>query len=450
MAGLPFIAAAHLQADIAGLFAERARAVVVVEYFIERETDRQPGEAAGIVIGDAGEILLLADAIPAWEPPNRLRDLRVFPSYHVGDGFEATYLGPDSLNGWHHVRVVDAAWPHLQSLLHFPTAAPTIGEELWGIGVTDGNLDYLPYFMSARLAAIQELPLQMGFAGDDLATPGGPVFNFAGAFVGWAGNAVPVERDMWIGNDYYRVNLRNSDESYAFLLADEFTAARVPPPGDVLGDPMPWLGLVGIQPVDDETASFLGLADQGALVVSEVLAGSPAATAGVEDRDIIVAVDGELLQRHRPASVVMRAFERHIRQKQPGDTVTFSLLRGQEEMELSVPLGTAPKLVRAAERRFFEALGLTVRERVLSDALARREDPDEAQGVVVSFVRPNSPPATSGLQPGDWIVEIDSVAVPEFAEATAALEAIEGEEDREEYLLLIARGSETSVLRVRR
>jgi len=437
-------------AALADLFAERMQSVVFVEFFIERELDRQPGEAAGLVIGDEGEILLLADALPHWLPPSQLRELKVFPPHHTGEGFAATYLGPDSLNGWHHLKAEEAAWPTLQSILDYPTAPPRIGEELWGIGLANGTLDYLPYLMSARLAAAQDLPLRMGFANDDLAVPGGPVFNLAGAFVGWAGNAVPVERDMWIGNDYFRVNLRNSDESYAFLYADALETALVPPPGDPLGDPLPWLGLVGIQPMDDETATFLGLAEQGALVVSEVLEDSPAAQAGVQDRDIIVGLNGAKLTRYRPVSVVMQAFERAVRRLVPGDELTLDLLRGTEPLSLTVMLGTGPKPVRAAERAYLPDLGFTVREWVLNDALQRREDPETAQGVVVSFIRPNSPPATAGLQPGDWITEIDGEPIADYAAALTILETVQADETRDEYLLLIARGSETQVLRIRR
>jgi serine protease Do len=69
--------------------------------------------------------------------------------------------------------------------------------------------------------------------------------------------------------------------------------------------------------------------------------------------------------------------------------------------------------------------------------------------VVAHFVKTGGPSATAGLRPDDWIREIDGTEVKDFAEATGRLGAIEGDKDRSEFVLLVARGSETAVLRVK-
>jgi len=69
--------------------------------------------------------------------------------------------------------------------------------------------------------------------------------------------------------------------------------------------------------------------------------------------------------------------------------------------------------------------------------------------VVAHFVKAGSPAATAGLRPDDWVREIDGAEVKEFSEATTRLAAIEGDAERAEFVLLVARGNETAVLRVK-
>ena len=70
-------------------------------------------------------------------------------------------------------------------------------------------------------------------------------------------------------------------------------------------------------------------------------------------------------------------------------------------------------------------------------------------GVIVDFVKPNSPAAMGGLESDDWIREIDGKEIKTYAEAVAALTAIEADQDRAEFVLLTSRGSETAVRRVK-
>jgi serine protease Do len=49
----------------------------------------------------------------------------------------------------------------------------------------------------------------------------------------------------------------------------------------------------------------------------------------------------------------------------------------------------------------------------------------------------------------DWIQEIDGMPVKTFADATAALAAIEADPARREFILLVSRGGDTAILRVK-
>jgi len=434
------------------LFEERLASVVFVEFFIQMEIERQPFSAVGLVADDHGLIVLLAGVVPEWVKPEDLRDIRVHLPNTSGDGFRAEYLGPDLLNGWNYIRVEEQGRAGLRPITAYPTAVPLTGETLWGICMTNAELDYLPYFRSGRLAAAQMLPLMTGFLDHPAAAPGGPLFNTDGAFVGAAGNPMGEEREMWVRGEAFRVNIRNPDESHVFLFADPFLSELGKPPARPIGDPRPWLGIVGMRPIDRDTAEFLGLENQGALVISEVLEDSPAMAAGLQNRDIVVAVDGERLPRFRPSAIVSSFFERSILQHAVGDTVRLSVIRdgAAEPVEVAVTLVEGPETVRAAPRKYFESLGLTVRRLTLGDALQKRVPWKQTRGAVVTFVRPNSPPAVAGLQPGDWIQSIDGSPVDSFEAVETALAALQDDPARSEYVLLVYRDNDTSVLRVRR
>jgi S1-C subfamily serine protease len=64
----------------------------------------------------------------------------------------------------------------------------------------------------------------------------------------------------------------------------------------------------------------------------DVVAGSPAASAGLRGGDVLVAVDGVELADLRAYSDVLKA-------RAPGDRVTVTVVRGGERITLDVVLG---------------------------------------------------------------------------------------------------------------
>jgi serine protease Do len=243
--------------------------------------------------------------------------------------------------------------------------------------------------------------------------------------------------------------LINVEESSAFLLAEEVLPHLERRPKSVTGRPLAWLGAYGLEPMDREVAKFLQLAAPSGAVVSEVLEGSPAEKAGLKARDIVLALDGKPLPQLKPDRVVVSYIEREIERRAPGDRFALTVLRGMETLELPVVLGEEPKLMREAERRYFDRLGVIVREFVYGDAIERRVKAADPSGVIAHYAKPSSPVAIAGLRQEDWIREIDGVETKTFAAAVAKLAEIEKDEARPEFVILVARGGETAVLRVK-
>lgn len=104
----------------------------------------------------------------------------------------------------------------------------------------------------------------------------------------------------------------------------------------------PYLGVRYI-PLTADVANEYGLSTQNGAFVApssdptqpSVLSGSPAATAGLQENDIITAMDGTPVnQAHSLTSL--------LDQHQPGDQVSLTVLRNGQTLHVSVTLGSMP------------------------------------------------------------------------------------------------------------
>lgn len=443
-------------ADIPALWAERVKSVVAVEFYVEMETERRPALSYGTVIDNDGTIIMPSAAVDPRVSPDQLKDFKI---HRAGEAASVPgqYLGQDNLTGWHFVRIDPKLLAGLVPVTMFAakgaggSPGPALAEEVWGIGLRNKDEDFTPYIMVSRIGLIQSLPQRSAIALHEIAAPGLPVFNQDGIFLGLATSS--------FGQSYLEfsrpdrgaspVVLVNVEESSVFQLAEEVLPYLGRIPKSVSGRPLAWLGAYGLEPLEPEVAQFMKLESQGAVVVSEVLEDSPAEKAGMKDHDIIVALDGRPLPRLKPSSVVAGYIDRELARRLPGDPLAVTVLRGTERHELKVVLGDEPKLIRETDRKYFDRLGLTVREFVYGDAVALRIKSGESTGVIAYFVKANSPAAIAGLHADDWIKEIDGVEVKTFADAVNKLAAIEADHERADFVILASRGGETSVLRVK-
>jgi serine protease Do len=408
-------------------------------------------------VADAeGTVILPGAAINPRATPAQLQDFRVYrPGQPTTEFAAAEYLGQDAVTGWHFVRIAPEGREGLRPISAFAGGAargePAMGEIIWGIGLRKKDEDFRAYYMSARVSLVVAVPQRTAVALDEVAGSGLPAFDEQGNFIGIGqpgfGESMALFSRRAPGGE--PVVLMNPDECAAVRLADEVLPNLGRVPQNVFGRPLAWLGVGGLQPVAPEVAKFLDLEAQSALVVSEVMAGSPAETGGLVERDILLSIDGEPLPKLKPDGVLPSYVDREVSRRAPGDTMVLGVLRGSEQTDVRVELGEAPPMPREAERQYFERLGWTARAFVYSDAVGRRADPATARGVVAHFVKPNGPAGTAGLRVDDWVQQIDGVEVTDFAAAVAQLAAIEADTQRSEFVLLVRRGSETAVLRVR-
>jgi putative serine protease PepD len=91
-----------------------------------------------------------------------------------------------------------------------------------------------------------------------------------------------------------------------------------------------WLGVQ----LSDDTVTLNG-AQRDAAVIAEITSGAPAAKAGLQQGDAVIAVDGEPV--NGADSLVAQ-----IRERAPGTTVKLTVVRSGQTKVLSVELGTRP------------------------------------------------------------------------------------------------------------
>jgi len=174
-----------------------------------------------------------------------------------------------------------------------------------------------------------------------------------------------------------------------------------------------WLG-VQIQPVTAGIADSLGIKKAEGALVAEPQANSPAAKAGIESGDVIVAVNGAPLKDARELA-------RMIGQMEPNSAVKLEILRKGESRTLSVTLGKMPNEQQAKADTEHAAPASDVPHLGLSLAPASDVAGSGDKGLVVTGIDPAGPAAEQGLRTGDVILDVGGKAVANIGDVRKAL-----------------------------
>jgi 2-alkenal reductase len=150
---------------------------------------------------------------------------------------------------------------------------------------------------------------------------GGPLFNFSGQVVGVNTLGIPEENGQPVQGLFFAIP-SNTVKVISQSLIQTGTVVY------------PYFGVSTVPVTPQITAQQNLTVDHGALVV-DVGAGSPADQAGIKVGDVILAIDGQQID---PSN----AFSKVLFSHKPGDTVTASIQRGSEQMDVQVTLGTRP------------------------------------------------------------------------------------------------------------
>jgi serine protease Do len=173
-----------------------------------------------------------------------------------------------------------------------------------------------------------------------------------------------------------------------------------------------WLG-VEIQSLTPEIAASLGEKETKGAIVATVVPGSPAAQAGFQPGDLVVALNGSGVEDSR-------SLTRRVAALQAGTSATFTIVREGEQKTLTAKIGTrkddqiasnAPANNRQqGSANTGEAMGLGLAAVTPEVRRAYNLD-DNVSGVLITRVDPDSDAADKGLQAGDIVVSIGNRTV---------------------------------------
>jgi Do/DeqQ family serine protease len=175
----------------------------------------------------------------------------------------------------------------------------------------------------------------------------------------------------------------------------------------------PWLG-AKLQAVTPEIAESLGLHSPSGALVASVVANSPASRVGLKASDLIISVDGQVVEDPN-------AFDYRFATRPLGGTAEVDLMRGGKPMKLSVALETAPDVGRdeivLTARSPFQGAKVSNISPAVADEMHLDAD---TEGVVVTELASDSTAASVGFQKGDIILSVNNAKVAKTSDLDKA------------------------------
>lgn len=186
-------------------------------------------------------------------------------------------------------------------------------------------------------------------------------------------------------------------------------------------------GYMGVRPQDlDETlkGKFAFTGSEGSLV-AWVEPKSPAANAGIEPGDVITEVSGRKVEGATQLRMMVSGMA-------PGTKIDVKLVRGGKEKKVQVELAELENKQASTrppepDENSPDVLdGVTVAD-LDADNRKRFSIPDDAKGVVITQIDPDSPSAAAGLKVGDVVHEIEKQPVNSAKDAVEMSEKLKKE-----------------------
>lgn len=267
-------------------------------------------------------------------------DGNILTNYHViegatdivvtlddGTSLEAELVGSDESSDLAVIRVKDVSSANLTPIEVGDSDALTVGEWVMAIGSPFGNEQSVSTGIVSALYRSTALPSTSGSSiyanmiqTDAAINPG----NSGGALVNDKGELIGINSviESYSGSSSgvgFAIPV-----NYAINIAEQIVDGKTPV--------HPYLG-VSLATVNALNARQNGLSVDAGAYVSDITADGPAAAAGIQKGDIITAVDGDAV-----ASADGLIIE--LREHEVGDKVTMTVVRGKDEVEVEVELGS--------------------------------------------------------------------------------------------------------------
>lgn len=312
----------------------------------------------------------------------------------------------------------------------------SLGDEIMIVEMLSESLDYARAVIVRRVGSVLERPRRTYCIDERVpfGAVGGPVMNGAGEIVGVVGFDLSAQEggDLYVRSGHPLI--------YQTKLLKEYIAN---PQSENEQDDA-WLG-VFTQPLTDDMAEYWDLPKEGGVIVSSLVPGSPAVSAGFRRGDVITEFNGTPIRARQNKEVL--GFTKLVRETGVGQNVEVNFYRDGEPMTIGLTLAGRPK--SASDANEFESVtfGITVRE-LTQDVRILMNLSEDTRGVIVRRVKRGSWASLGGMRAGVIILDFGGhpVTSPEEFEAAAA----KAEADRQPEISVFCRvGSRTRFFRLK-
>ena len=447
------------------LYAQASPSLVAVKYTWESELGRRELIGSGVVVSEDGLVVAPMAVFDQRIPDEQMKEFTVIVAHEDRDAeeLEADFYGRDERAGIAFLKPKaeqpksgggggDAAAsqaPRKWKPIKFEEVPVQIGQPVFSVGILPEMANYKPYFMEAAVAAKLRGETPQVLVNGGLASVGSPVFGADGKAIGmvaWQpGQPVFLNNDQQSGNPLAAIMLPPK----FYIPSRDFTASLADPPKP--GEPLklPWIGVPQLTGLNKDVAEVLGLANQPAIEIGEVIPNTPADKAGLKQGMIIVKMNGEPLERGDEPEELPMILRRKLLRMKVGQPVTFTVVTGKDQpkQEIKITLEEQPKRQNTAKRWFADDLGFSVREMVFMDTYQRKLAPD-AKGVVVALLRPQSSAQAGDLRREDLITELNREPVTDLEQFKKAYQEFRKEKPREAVVMVVQREGNTKVIRL--
>jgi len=179
---------------------------------------------------------------------------------------------------------------------------------------------------------------------------------------------------------------------------------------------------INIEPVLEADAEYLGLPEVAGALVQDVTPGAPAERAGLQDYDVITALDGRKV-------LTGNDLQHKIALKAPGDRVRITVYRNGSPREITAELAEAPftegvELARVPEGQAADQLGIA-EVRDVDTRAATELGLESTDGVLLMDVREGGAAWRGGLRRGCVVSDINRQPIEDLGDWREALEDTE-------------------------
>jgi S1-C subfamily serine protease len=423
-------------------FYDRVRpSLVVVKYQWQGELDQQEVVGCGVVVREDGLVMVPMLLVSNVIPDAQMKDFKIVIPSDTEDETEitATFLGRDERSD---VGFVKATGDHKWTALHFQDEALAVGQAVYGVGLLPKVAGYKAYLATAIVAAHLRGEIPQVVVSGGLANVGSAVFDSAFRPIGVV---QPQQgQDILLDSPSDREAFRELNSvvtpPHFFVPARFFLPSLADPP--TLDHPIhiPWMGVPQMQGVNEQVAEFLGIKNQPAVQIGDVIPGTPAAKAGLEPGNIVTKINGQPIERGDLPEELPLILRRHLIRMKAGDQVTLTVITDKDAppKQVKITLEPRPREPNLAERYYAKDLGFVAREAVFTDSYAHKMKP-QSDGVVVDVMRRDGAAATAKLAPEDWIMQLNGQAVTSLNEFKRDYEAFRKDHSHDEVVLVVHR-----------